>query len=78
MVARPIATLLMVTTFLLVGCKAVGPVERGPVPAFRVSRPTLTMEEQELRARNLTAFPDQTLQSAGPRTYAEIPISTGR
>jgi len=64
---------------LLTGCcqSFVGPFERSRMPATRIDDPCITIAEQQARGRARLAFPDQTNDLA-PRTYAEVPNSSGR
>jgi hypothetical protein len=70
--------LLCLGVLLLAGCHLVGPRERRGL-TDRVDDPHLTLDEQERRARDRLALPDQS-PNLGPRTYMEYPGSgpTGR
>jgi hypothetical protein len=65
--------LLCLGILLVAGCQLVGPRERRNL-TDRVDDPRLTLEEQQRRARDRLALPDQT-PALGPRTYMEYPGS---
>jgi len=68
--------LFLLGALLVMGCRTtVGPfAHREPQ---RVDDPRLTIPEQERRARDRLAYPEQSADVA-PRTYTELPGPHGR
>ncbi len=50
---------LLVVVIGLVGCQAIGPIQRFNQPPQRVDNPCLTPEEQQRRARANVSYPNQ-------------------